>query len=52
MKEALNASEGRTIISELIGAFSPLYPTATNAELIFMSRWKPLCKVIPDFSSW
>jgi len=33
LKKAIIASEGRTILSEVIGAFSPLYPAVTNAEL-------------------
>ena len=33
LKKAIIASEGRTILSEVIGAFSPYYPAVTNAEL-------------------
>ncbi|WP_226678851.1 DUF7916 family protein [Mesobacillus jeotgali] len=33
LKKAIIASEGRAILSEVIGAFSPYYPAVTNAEL-------------------
>ncbi|RSD25074.1 haloacid dehalogenase-like hydrolase [Mesobacillus subterraneus] len=33
LKKAIIASEGRTILSEVLAAFSPLYPAVTNAEL-------------------
>ncbi|TCT17563.1 hypothetical protein EDD68_12811 [Melghiribacillus thermohalophilus] len=33
LKESIRASEGRTILSEVIPAVPPLYPEVTNAEL-------------------
>jgi hypothetical protein len=33
LKQSIKASEGRVIVSEVIGAFQPLYPAVTNAEL-------------------
>ncbi|NHM32349.1 haloacid dehalogenase-like hydrolase [Neobacillus terrae] len=33
LKQAIRASEGRTIVSEVIGSFTPYYPAVTNAEL-------------------
>jgi hypothetical protein len=33
LKQAILASEGRTIVSEVIGAFTPYYPAVTNAEM-------------------
>ncbi|WP_066319502.1 PEP phosphonomutase [Bacillus sp. FJAT-29814] len=33
LKQAIKASEGRTILSETMTAVSPLYPSVTNAEL-------------------
>jgi hypothetical protein len=33
LKQSIKASEGRVIVSEIIGAFAPLYPAVTNAEI-------------------
>lgn len=33
LKQSIQASEGRVIVAEVIGAFAPLYPAVTNAEL-------------------
>ncbi len=33
LKQAIQASEGRVIVAEVIGEFAPLYPAITNAEL-------------------
>ncbi|MFT9485993.1 MAG: haloacid dehalogenase-like hydrolase [Tepidibacillus sp.] len=33
LKQAIKASEGRVIVSEVIGAVQPLYPSVTNAEI-------------------
>ncbi|WP_174728525.1 haloacid dehalogenase-like hydrolase [Mesobacillus harenae] len=33
LRQSIVASEGRVIISEVIGSFSPLYPAVTNAEM-------------------
>jgi hypothetical protein len=33
LKQSIKASEGRVIVSEVIGEFQPLYPAVTNAEL-------------------
>ncbi|MBB6283281.1 DUF7916 family protein [Geobacillus subterraneus] len=33
LKRAIQASEGRVIVAEVIGEFAPLYPAVTNAEL-------------------
>ncbi|PLR92567.1 DUF7916 family protein [Bacillus sp. T33-2] len=33
LKKAIIASEGRTILAEVIGSFMPLYPAVTNAEM-------------------
>lgn len=33
LKQSIKASEGRVILSEVIGAFMPHYPSVTNAEL-------------------
>ncbi len=33
LKKSILASEGRVIVSEVIGSFMPLYPSVTNAEL-------------------
>jgi hypothetical protein len=33
LKQSIKATEGRVIVSEVIGAFQPLYPAVTNAEL-------------------
>lgn len=33
LKQSIKASEGRVIVSEVIGAFMPHYPSVTNAEL-------------------
>lgn len=33
LKQSIRASEGRTIVSEVIGSFTPYYPSVTNAEL-------------------
>lgn len=33
LKQAIKASEGRTIVSEVIGAVAPLFPEVTNGEL-------------------
>ncbi|CEG28956.1 DUF7916 family protein [Bacillus sp. B-jedd] len=33
IKKSIIASEGRTLVSEVIGSFSPYYPAVTNAEM-------------------
>ena len=33
LKQSIKASEGRVIVSEIIGAFTSLYPSVTNAEI-------------------
>ncbi|MEW9053722.1 MAG: haloacid dehalogenase-like hydrolase [Neobacillus sp.] len=33
LKQAIIASEGRTILAEVIGSFTPYYPAVTNAEM-------------------
>ena len=33
LKQAIQASEGRVIVAEVLGEFAPLYPAITNAEL-------------------
>ncbi|RHW38937.1 haloacid dehalogenase-like hydrolase [Neobacillus notoginsengisoli] len=33
IKKSIIASEGRTLLSEVIGAFTPIYPAVTNAEM-------------------
>lgn len=33
IKKSIIASEGRTLVSEVIGSFSPYYPAVTNAEI-------------------
>ncbi|WP_070121787.1 PEP phosphonomutase [Bacillus marinisedimentorum] len=63
LKKSILASEGRVIISEVIGSFMPLYPSVTNAELaaafgadmilfnlfdVFSPQMKGLDKVEPD----
>lgn len=34
LKQSIRASEGRVMLSEVIGAFEPLYPSVTNAEMV------------------
>ncbi|RDU37968.1 haloacid dehalogenase-like hydrolase [Neobacillus piezotolerans] len=34
IKKSILASEGRTILAEVIGSFTPLYPAVTNAEMV------------------
>ncbi len=34
LKQSIKASEGRVIVSEVIGAYTPHYPTVSNAELV------------------
>lgn len=34
LKQSIKASEGRVLLSEVIGAFQPLYPSVTNAEMV------------------
>ncbi|WP_316572328.1 haloacid dehalogenase-like hydrolase [Neobacillus sp. YIM B06451] len=34
IKKSILASEGRTILAEVIGAFTPLYPAVTNPEMV------------------
>lgn len=33
LKQSIKASEGRVLLSEVIGSFTPLYPSVTNAEM-------------------
>lgn len=33
LKQSILASEGRTIVAEVIGSFTPFYPAVTNAEM-------------------
>ncbi|WP_077620330.1 PEP phosphonomutase [Bacillus sinesaloumensis] len=33
LKQSIKASEGRVILSEVIGSFQPMYPSVTNAEM-------------------
>ncbi|MEH7384891.1 haloacid dehalogenase-like hydrolase [Bacillus sp. JJ1521] len=33
LKQSIKASEGRVILSEVIGSFQPVYPAVTNAEM-------------------
>jgi hypothetical protein len=33
LKQSILASEGRTIVAEVIGSFTPYYPAVTNAEM-------------------
>jgi hypothetical protein len=63
LKQSILASEGRTIVAEVIGSFTPYYPAVTNAEMaaafgadlillnffdVFNPSMEGLTNVVPD----